>query len=40
MTRDDDAATGLDGPRFYDDDQVFATYMRHRARAGGESPND
>lgn len=29
---------GLDGPRFYDDDGVFATYMRHRA--GDESPND
>jgi SAM-dependent methyltransferase len=29
---------GLDGPRFYDDDQVFATYMRHRQR--DESPND
>jgi SAM-dependent methyltransferase len=29
---------GLDGPRFYDDDQVFATYVRHRA--GGETPND
>jgi SAM-dependent methyltransferase len=29
---------GLDGPRFYDDDQVFETYMRHRGR--DESPND
>jgi SAM-dependent methyltransferase len=29
---------GLDGPRFYDDDQVFATYMRHRT--GDETPND
>jgi SAM-dependent methyltransferase len=29
---------GLDGPRFYDDDQVFQTYMRHRSR--DESPND
>src|SRR3954471_8982992 len=29
---------GLDGPRFYDDDQVFATYVRHRSR--DESPND
>src|SRR6478672_3470422 len=29
---------GLDGPRFYDDDEVFATYMRHRAR--DETPND
>jgi SAM-dependent methyltransferase len=29
---------GLDGPRLYDDDQAFATYMRHRAR--DESPND
>ena len=29
---------GLDGPDFYDDDQVFATYMRHRQR--DESPND
>src|ERR1043166_4413678 len=29
---------GLDGPDFYDDDQVFATYMRHRVR--DESPND
>lgn len=28
----------LDGPRFYDDDGVFATYTRHRARS--ESPND
>lgn len=30
--------TGLDGPRFYDDDTVFATYTRHRAR--DETPND
>jgi SAM-dependent methyltransferase len=29
---------GLDGPSFYDDDQVFATYMRHRS--GDETPND
>lgn len=29
---------GLDGPSFYDDEQVFATYMRHRGR--DESPND
>jgi SAM-dependent methyltransferase len=29
---------GLDGPRFYDDEQVFATYMRHRS--GDETPND
>ena len=29
---------GLDGPRFYDDDQVFATYACHRAR--DETPND
>jgi SAM-dependent methyltransferase len=29
---------GLDGPSFYDDDQVFATYMRHRGR--DETPND
>lgn len=29
---------GLDGPSFYDDDQVFATCMRHRR--GDETPND
>lgn len=29
---------GLDGPRFYDDDRVFARYMRHRL--GDETPND
>ncbi len=29
---------GLDGPSFYDDDQGFATYMRHRIR--DETPND
>jgi len=29
---------GLDGPSFYDDDAVFATYMRHRDR--DEAPND
>jgi SAM-dependent methyltransferase len=29
---------GLDGPRFYDDAGVFATYMRRRDR--DESPND
>ena len=29
---------GLDGPSFYDDDRVFATYMRHRSR--DETPND
>ncbi len=29
---------GLDGPRFYDDDQVFQTYMQHRGR--DEAPND
>src|SRR4051812_5137595 len=29
---------GLDGPSFYDDDGVFSTYMRHRAR--DETPND
>ena len=29
---------GLDGPSFYDDDGVFATYMQHRQR--DESPND
>lgn len=29
---------GLDGPSFYDDDQVFATYTRHRL--GDETPND
>lgn len=29
---------GLDGPSFYDDDQVFATYVRHRLR--DETPND
>src|SRR5688572_2940693 len=29
---------GLDGPSFYDDDQVFARYMRHRL--GDETPND
>lgn len=29
---------GLDGPSFYDDDQVFATYRRHRL--GDETPND
>jgi SAM-dependent methyltransferase len=29
---------GLDGPSFYDDAQVFATYMRHRSR--DETPND
>lgn len=27
-----------DGPSFYDDDAVFATYMRHRQRA--DTPND
>jgi SAM-dependent methyltransferase len=31
-------AMGLDGPSFYDDDQVFATYMRRRL--GDETPND
>jgi SAM-dependent methyltransferase len=29
---------GLDGPGFYDDADVFATYQRHRAR--DETPND
>ena len=29
---------GLDGPSFYDDDGVFSTYMRQRAR--DENPND
>ena len=29
---------GLDGPSFYDDNRVFATYMRRRQ--GNESPND
>jgi SAM-dependent methyltransferase len=29
---------GLDGPSFYNDDGVFATYMRHRER--DEAPND
>ncbi|MCC7367743.1 MAG: methyltransferase domain-containing protein [Chloroflexi bacterium] len=29
---------GLDGPRFYDDHDVFTTYQRHRSR--DESPND
>jgi SAM-dependent methyltransferase len=28
----------LDGPAFYDDDQVFAAYTRHRL--GDETPND
>lgn len=28
----------LDGPSFYDDDEVFATYQQHRAR--DETPND
>lgn len=29
---------GLDGPSFYDDDEVFARYSRHRLR--DETPND
>ena len=29
---------GLDGPSFYDDVGVFATYQRHRGR--DETPND
>jgi SAM-dependent methyltransferase len=29
---------GLDGPSFYDDDQVFATYMQRRL--GDETPNE
>ena len=29
---------GMDGPSFYDDGDVFATYMRHRGR--DETPND
>jgi SAM-dependent methyltransferase len=35
---DDEGSVGLAGPSFYDDDGVFATYMRHRA--GDENPND
>jgi len=30
---------GLDGPSFYDDNEAFATYMRHR-RQRNETPND
>jgi SAM-dependent methyltransferase len=33
-----DGSMALDGPRFYDDPAVFATYQRGRAR--DESPND
>ncbi|MGE3911099.1 MAG: hypothetical protein AB7K36_17205, partial [Chloroflexota bacterium] len=36
--RTGELASGLDGPRFYDDDEVFTTYQRHRAR--DETPND
>ena len=35
---DNSPAPGLSGPAFYDDDEVFQTYLAHRSRP--ENPND